>query len=237
MPFPAPGVSGVRGPGDDARESAAYAPPGASASWKRGALGGARGGPRPGGGASSKPASRSASRSAPPSGVPPPASVSCGYSPVGGGGNAALFSLYPPIWPPHASSSALASDVVSEPSYWLLRVLPGPSSSPAPPYPPAAGCARSSSRRRRSARRCLRRRERSQSSHRRSGMFEPSKTPVPSPCPSSLASPATFLHARRQHPHTYLNTRTDLVSPQEKSSKCQNAYVGRTKFQIGRLKR
>lgn len=64
-------------------------------------------------------------------------------------------------------------------------------------------------------------------------MVVPSKTAVLSSWPAFVTiSPSTRLSI--SYRNTEIDkTQTHLVSPQEKSSKCQNEYTGKTKFQIG----
>jgi len=62
-------------------------------------------------------------------------------------------------------------------------------------------------------------------------MVVPSKTAVLSSCPAFVTiSPSTRLMISYRNPNP---KPTHLVSPQEKSSKCQKEYTGKTKFQIG----
>lgn len=186
------------------------------------------------GAGSSQPESRIAAISSWPSVSPPDEGVwASAGSASGGGGKAGLYSLYPPISAPHTSSSD-EKTLPASLSYSLLVHGPRPPTGAniplSSPWNPAPNC-RSKSLRRFSSRRSLRNRDRSQSSHLRSGMVVPSKTAVLSSCPALLTiSPSTRLQsALISHRARW----THLVSPQEKSSKCQNEYTGRTKFQIG----
>ena len=144
------------------------------------------------------------------------------------------LALTPPICPPQTSSSEL-NTLPASLSYSLLAQAPRPGTSISSPWNPAPNCL-SISLRRLSSRRCFRNRDRSQSSHRRNGMVVPSNTAVLSSCAFDRISPSTRLLKVSKTLHDTWNC-PHLVSPHEKSSKCQKEYTGRTKFQMGKATR